>query len=491
MPSSAAAPSADTEDEPILIRSDTDHSQFPYSARRLASTDSLRAVLVTPYLPTAVVLLVLSLALNAVLIFSGQGLPSSLLRNSNTAYGECACLDSAAAVSSSAQPVPAASVTSTIEDEPRVQSAYDVSSIVAWKRSLRQSAAIAGVTRQSHTAVCINFNRQPMAASLATVLRVQSQLHRYITIVSPVPLSDLPVPLPAGVRYSECAQDSVLAHDKHTIPSAFKGAFGTLQHVCAAACFDYYASQLPRLRGVIWQADDMFVNYTELFLHYPSNKSWAPSHGQLFHLTNQSMYADSYWTVQAIGNLFSLRHTIDLLRSKPLYRDAWQLAFGSPTAISEKAIADFFYLPQHQLRTFVDITNVLRYSKDEFVTVPDTRHKRAVTDSITVRVGLSMSEWWLTTQLRLTAAVHVLQVEPQTSLTSGDLSSQLLYTKAALVYLWGAAARNNLTAMHDYCFHTRYERWKKPPALVHPIKLSMPEHNQLYLDAYQRVREAW
>ena len=61
----------------------------------------------------------------------------------------------------------------------------DITAIVAWQRPLRQPAA-PRVAQQSHTAVCINFNKPPRADSLATVLSVHSELHSCLTILAPL-----------------------------------------------------------------------------------------------------------------------------------------------------------------------------------------------------------------------------------------------------------------------------------------------------------------
>ena len=199
--------------------------------------------------------------------------------------------------------------------------------------------------------------------------------------------------LPTHVHYLQCVQASILSVDTRAVHEHAKGFHGTLQHVCAAACFDYYVSVAPRVRGVIWQADDQFVNYTALFTDYPSRKAWSPSrsHDSLLHLNNQSMHStEDYWSATPIGNLFAARAAARLLQSDATYRRAWLLVFGSLDAMSAKAIADFFYLPQHQLRTYVDITSFLRYSPEQYVTVdtPDS------SGTVTVRVGLTMCEWW-------------------------------------------------------------------------------------------------
>ena len=369
---------------------------------------------------------------------------------------------------------------------------YDVTEAVAWRRLLRQPGAGRVDRRQSHTAVCINFNNPPTLTGLAATLTVHTELHRYLTIVSPAPWRDLPVPLPAGVRYIQCVQSSVLLHDDPTLPSHARGYKGVLQHVCAASCFDYYASMLPQVRGVIWQADDMFVNYTALFTLYPHNSSWSPSrsHDALFHLTDEAINASQdRWMTTPVGNLFAARHTAQLLQSHDLYRRAWLLAFGSLDSMAMKAIADFYYLPHYQLQTYVDITRFLRDSADEFVTVPDTANRSLM---VSLRVGLTMCEWWTATQMRLTAAIHTLQDEPQANYSSCDLSAHLVHMKSALLYLWGDE-RDNYTLVHEYCLQTKTRRdsWRKPAVIVHPLKLSVPQHLQIYVDAYDHVLQAW
>ena len=369
-------------------------------------------------------------------------------------------------------------------------SPYDTTSPVAWQRPLRQPAASRVLQPQQHTAVCVNFNRPPMLESLATILSIHSRLHRHLTIVSPVAWHELPTPLPAGVRYIKCTQESILLEDDPAQPLNAKGWHGVLQHICAAACFDYYATAVPQLRGVIWQADDMFVNYTALFSEYPSNKSWSPSHSHVsvLHLTEEIMPGTAdWWTTTPIGNLYAARKAIQLLQTNPLYRQAWPLAFGSIENMAAKALSDFFYLPYYQLRTYVDITTFMRNAAEQYVTVPDTANSSR---TVTVRVGMTMCEYWTATQVRLTAAIHALQVDPHSSYTNCQLSEQLVHIRKAEAYVWGAE-RDNYTRLHEYCFQTRNASYRGPAVTVHPLKLSVAEHRRIYMDAYKNVQETW
>ena len=376
-----------------------------------------------------------------------------------------------------------------LDDEPQLLTSSEVTAAVAWRRPLRRPAPALHFRRQQHTPVCINFNTAPWPDSLATVLKVQSALHRHLTIVAPVPLHELPAALPAGLHYIHCVQGSVLAEDSGRPPEVAEGYNGAVQHVCAAACFDYYAARLPHIRGVLWQSDDMFVNYTQLFHSFPHSKSWSPSDGRLFSLTNATIFRLHDWTRFPIANLFSLRHTAELLQSDARYRKAWWLAHGSLTMASEKVNSDFFYVPYHQLQTFVGITRFLVNSPTEFVSVPDTSamvvDANAAPRTISVRVGVTMSEWWTATQLRLTAAIHLLQSKVNAS--TAELSDQLLHMSRSQVFLW-FRARRNITRLKELCFHLDYDI--TPPAVIHPLKLTDTDQRQLYLEAYQRVRES-
>ena len=445
----------------------------------------------SPVRPSSLVTpLSLSVALNLLLVLIiviGGALQSSLPADETVAPFSCSIVPPAPFTGH------ASSVATTAaEDELQAESSpYDTTSPVAWQRPLRQPAASRVLQPQQHTAVCVNFNRPPMLESLATILSIHSRLHRHLTIVSPVAWHELPTPLPAGVRYIKCKQESILLVDGPMLPAYAKGWHGALQHICAAACFDYYATAVPQLRGVIWQADDMFVNYTALFSEYPSNKSWSPSHSHesLLHLTKEVMpgIKDPHWTATPIGNLYAARKAIQLLQTNPLYRQAWLLAFGSINSMSSKALSDFFYLPYYQLRTYVDITTFMRNAAEQYVTVPDTANSSR---TVTVRVGMTMCEYWTATQVLLTAAVHALQAAPHSTYTSCELSDQLVHMEQVEMYVWGAD-RANHTRLHEYCFQTRYDKPRGPSVTVHPLKLSVAEHRQIYVDAYKLVRETW
>ena len=92
--------------------------------------------------------------------------------------------------------------------------------------------------------------------------------------------------------------------------------------------------------------------------------------------------------------------------------------------------------------------------------------------------------------------MHALQVYEQANttvtltFTNCDLSDELVHMQPALLYLWGVD-RNNSTRLHDYCFQTIYGASRKPFVTVHPLKLSMPQQRQIYLDAYDNVRAMW
>ena len=374
----------------------------------------------------------------------------------------------------------------------------EVTSVVAWKSALRTSAPTLIPHLQEHTAVCINFNTPPFLESLATVLKVQSSLHRYLTLVSPVPLQQLPISLPIGLHYIECVQGSILQDENPDFPPVFVGHGGTLQHVCAAACFEYYATRLPHIRGVLWQSDDMFVNYSMLFdasSPFAPDRAWSPGRGGVFALTDDFIFRmREYWTNQPIANLFSLRYTAQLLQSDNRYRKAWLLAYGAADFVSEKVIADFFYLPRDQLQIFADITSFLASSSQQFVTVPDVSEKTtlasaaSINHSISLRVGLTMSEWWLETQLHLTAAVRVLELQTPADKNDTDLSSRLLHAGASMTWIWGDA-RMDLSLLRDLCFHIRYDGL--PPAVIHPLKLTIKEQRELFVEGYKRMQETW
>ena len=387
--------------------------------------------------------------------------------------------------------------TVAIETNGRGLADSDLTQVLGWNISgIRERAPMQSPwPQQTHTAICIHFNSAPEADGLATVLKMQMPLHRYVTIISPTSVSDLPMPLPESLHYIECVPGSVVNGDVELSPEklGFKGA---LQHVCAVACLEHHTS-VPGIRGVIFQSDDMFVNYTMIFddvVVFPSIKIWSPSVNDQYvvSLTNEAILENwDSWTRFPVGNLFLLRRTAEYLQTLPKYRQAWQLAYDGFDKVSGKVIADFFYVPHKQLQTVVDITLALANTPEQYVVVPDTTDLRPEGNqsesSITLRMGLSMSEWWIATLLRLTAALTLL--DDHHTRDRSAFPRVLTHIGPWLSWSWGSE-RENITRMRALCFHLGDEGMQTP-AVVHPLKLLNPAFRQIYVEGYQVMRRHW
>lgn len=358
-------------------------------------------------------------------------------------------------------------------------STWDHANTSYWKTPLRTVNKRRSY-QQSHTAVCIQFNWEPESSETSHMIHVQSSFHKYLTIITPVPPAELTFQLPPNVNYIHCVAVSVVKGEPPK-RQATMGAGGALQQVCAAACFEYYANH--PIRGVLWQADDMYINHDRIFSTpslYPPNMTWSPpdyGHDIAIKSPESLIGFDEFWFRSPVGSPHAFIQNIRLLQRN--YESAYRLAFhGNLDLIASKANVDFFYVTQSHLKHFVEMVHYLASADPEYYTIPDLRKDSQPNTTIQVRVGLSMSEWFMPTMLRLSAALGVLEHDPSAASKSTELPLTVLSTKA-VHYLWGSD-RNNVTLVEDLCLNN------SNTIAVHVVRFGNREHRAIYLKGYHR-----
>ena len=417
----------------------------------------------------------------------------------------------------------------------------DVRYATAWTSDLGAigylSSAFAPVPihRQSHTGVCISFNWPPSAHGLDLTLHIHRQLHRHLAIISPVPLSDLSAPLPPDVHYIQCEPHGMVA-GQGTNNTITNGYGGVLQYVCVAACADHFQSLSLRggsaadtIDSILFQSDDMIVNYTQLWWApganelYPRDKAWvhALSRDRNVDLTAGEEIArgGGWWYSEGVGNIFSLRHTAEYLQQHSArYRDAWLSAFGSLTRAADKSLSDLVFLPRAQWRHYIDIINIIgemsrtrpkaaprsdpHHHPELHITVPDTS---AASQTAAGATGLAH-------QIRLVPGMHFCEMVIGTIVRlAGELAmkdQELVHQQRAdhvydpYVGLLGEMIINLddpafvgfdteerlVSRIREYVYHQQPRtNSDKLLAIMHPVKVSKPNMRALYLDAYYHI----
>ena len=142
-------------------------------------------------------------------------------------------------------------------------------------------------------------------------------------------------------------------------------------------------SSVPLFEGILFHADDMFVDYSLMLSspHFPLDQQLSAMHRwsypsptvfsrpHLMKLTSDSM-TDAVLTQRGhsgtlASNPWLLKDAQSILQQHPLYKQSWMNVYGAEDTWGPYELADLYYLPTRQARTFSQLMDWLTSPQSE------------------------------------------------------------------------------------------------------------------------------
>ena len=216
---------------------------------------------------------------------------------------------------------------------------------------------------QDRVAVCINFNNPPHPVALELILRLQTQLHRWLAIVSPASSSEL----------SAEVQQILSRYPAVSYLHGLNESRGFCQQYSLAACLQHWNAQPAHsFDGVMYLADDMWFNWLEVLVprcqqaelseqqgvytsfttassattrfRYPFDEVWYyPSGRMAWMKEGRERYGDWWFNETEMWPTFRSSYWA----LPPQWRDWLSTVSGRRHFVLTESIADVVYVPFH------------------------------------------------------------------------------------------------------------------------------------------------
>ena len=216
-------------------------------------------------------------------------------------------------------------------------------------------ATALALPRQERVSVCVMFNDPPYWHSLYTALHQHTALSRHVILSTPNATKDL-----------DERTRQLLASYPDVTAQRCESVHGYYQHNCLLQCLLQVRRDRHATRGVLWVADDLFFNVSQLF-YYPQrwnvDEFWTHSRNYLMNITAPwSSYHGAFgvqWHHWVTGIDFHARLQQSYLAWPQQYRDALDSVYGKGRLATE-ALSDVLYVPvaDGQMDNMIDVLSV-------------------------------------------------------------------------------------------------------------------------------------
>ncbi|CAF1315869.1 unnamed protein product [Didymodactylos carnosus] len=254
----------------------------------------------------------------------------------------------------------------------------------------RNSSSLPSILRQQAIGICINYNLDPdvNGHSLKSILTYYSLIHQYLVILTPSPLDKLSPMNQKILKQFNVRQTSIVQEPNNHL--LLQQMNTTLQHLnktnlyhieCANTTRGYYqykcislcaqfgdklkqSNILSTLHGVLYLADDVFFNFTQVFANperYSLDEFWIPSSINYVNVTSGKLgpreLRNFWWHYQNGWQRFCDMFNKHLPKE---YRNVFKILYG-PDNVLTTSYADVVYIPfaDNQLRMFVKVVSLV------------------------------------------------------------------------------------------------------------------------------------